>query len=100
MAQAVVEELRMRGFDEEGRRIAPGATAEEATQEGSLGKRSGEDVPEALVGTVDIEVVVQIVEVKYKEVQRQAGLLVQEVLNICGRPQRKSKPSKSRKDQY
>lgn len=100
LTQAVLEQLRIRGFDGEGRKIALGATGEEASPKSSLGETSGEGVPEALVGTVDIEVVNQIVEVEYKEVQRQAGLLVQEVLKICGRPQLQNKPSVSRKVSY
>ena len=79
VAQAVMEDLRGRGFDDEGRRIDGGAIVggEQVKGEGRC--------PDALIGTVDVEVMDQCVETKYAEVQRQAGLIVDEVLNICGR---------------
>jgi len=92
LAQAVVEQLRLRGFDGKGRRVATASTAEESPKK-ILGETATEGIPEALVGSVDIEVLNLSVEVKYEEVQRQAGLLVDEILNICGRPQHKSKLS-------
>lgn len=100
MTQAVVEQLRLRGFDGKGRRLALGGTAEEGVLRRPVDKRLMENTPEALIGTVDIEVLSQIVAVKYEEVQKQAALLVQEVLNICGQPQRYTKASMSRSISY
>lgn len=100
MTQAVMEQLRLRGFDGKGRRLALGATAEEGVLTRPSNKRSMENIPEALIGTVDVEVLNQTVAVKYEEVQKQAVLLVQEILNICGRPQRSNKASMSRSISY
>lgn len=97
VSQAVVEQLRVKGFDGKGRRI-------DATETASQGHNSSEGLgnagPDALVGTVDIEVLNPCVQKEFKEVQQQAGALVESVLSICGRSQAKDKPPnrpKSRK---
>ncbi len=73
VALAIVEELKRRGFDKKGRRLAD---------------VEGKQVPEVLIGTVDIEVMKKCVEAEHAEVQRQAGLVVQAILKICGGHQR------------
>lgn len=69
VALAILEELKRRGFDQKGRRMA---------------NLEGGPVPDVLVGTVDIEVLKKCIEAKHEEVRRQAGLVVQEILRICG----------------
>ena len=87
MDQAVKQALRTNGFDSNGRKIEDGTLSVE---------RQGNNVlqyPQALVGTVDIEVMDCSVLVAYEEVQRQASLVVDEILRVCGRQLRKSSTS-------
>lgn len=86
IAQAVTQELRVRGFDGKGRRVDTGSTTEKRLEE------SGERRPDALVGTVDIEVMNQSVETGFAEVQRQVGLLAEQIVRICGRQVRQTNP--------
>lgn len=79
VAQAVSKALEFRGFDGKGRKIDIGAA-----KDGQAG-RNGESGPDALIGTVDIEVMNSSVETKFAEVERQAGLVVDAILRICGR---------------
>lgn len=72
VTRAVVEELQKRGFDKKGKKIVK--------VEGGQLAAGASDV---LVGTVGIEVLKKCVEAQYDEVQRQAGLMVQEILSIC-----------------
>lgn len=89
VSQAILEQLRARGFDGNGRRIAALETASPGynSREGLVNAR-----PDALVGTVDIEVLNPCVQKDYKEIQRQAGALVESVMSICGRSQAEDKP--------
>ena len=66
---AVLENLKDNGFDKDGRRMAD-AQKISTTQ--------------LLIGTVDIEILKKSVEVNHAEVQRQARLIVQAILEICG----------------
>lgn len=90
LTQAVIEELGKRGFDRKGRKITSGSPVEESPPKRVPSGRFGEGMPDALVGTVDVEVMTPTVEVDYKEVQKQAGLLVQEIVDICGQQQRRN----------
>lgn len=83
IAQALVAELRGRGFDRKGKRLE---IKNEEVEE--MGQEEENHVPEVLIGTVAIETFPKSLEVKYKEVQRQAGLMVEEILRICGGSQR------------
>ena len=91
VAQAVTEGLRVRGFDGKGRRIEGfgDGGGEEVTK-----GQSGLDV---LVGTVEVEIMNQSVETAFAEVRRQAGLVVEEILRICGRQGRMEKPQARRR---
>lgn len=85
---AVIEDLRTRGFDRKGRKIVTKVSSNESrSQKGAPGSRA----PDALIGTVDIELMDQAVEADYREVQRQAGLVAAMILHICGRHQDKVK---------
>ena len=79
MLQAIVEELRERGFDRQGKRLE--TRHEEAAK---LGQQEGTDRLEVLVGTVTIGTQPKILLAEYAEVRRQAGLIADEVLRICG----------------
>lgn len=86
---AIIEELRVRGFDRNGRKInTKGLSEASRSQKGAPGSK----VPDTLIGTVDIEVLSQNVETDYREVQRQAGLVADKILGICGRHQGQIKP--------
>ncbi|KAL6721858.1 hypothetical protein ACLMJK_000963 [Lecanora helva] len=78
IAQAMKQELSARGYDGEGRRVSTGAVSEDAIGES---KRR----PDMLIGTVDIEVFSHSMGIGFAEVQNQMGLVVEEVLRICGR---------------
>ena len=83
IAQALVEELKGRGFDRKGKKLE---RKNEEVRE--MGQEEENDVPEVLVGTVAIETLPRSLQVKYEEVQRQAGLMAEEILRICGRKRR------------
>lgn len=84
--QAVTGALRMRGFDRNGKRLRD--------PDASTPKRSESNcspvnlitgyTPEALVGTAEVHILQNIVETSYTEVQRQAGMMVDKILKICG----------------
>ena len=88
IAQALVEELKSKGYDRRGKRVESVGDI----RENSKAKEEG-DMPEMLVGTVAIETLPKSLEVKYKEVQRQAGLIVKEILKTCD-PRRKGNSKK------
>ncbi|KAL2042647.1 hypothetical protein N7G274_004406 [Stereocaulon virgatum] len=77
--QAIVEELRERGFDRHGKRLE--TRHEEATE---LGQQEKTDRLEVLVGTLHIGAQPKILLAEHTEVRRQAGLIADEVLRICG----------------
>ena len=77
--QALVEELRERGFDRQGKKLE--------TRHGEmarLGQQEETDRLEVLVGTVSIGTQPKILLTEYAEVRRQAALIADEVLRICG----------------
>lgn len=71
--QAIVEALSIRGFDKKGKQLNKIAES-----------RVGENVPTVLVGTLAVEAMPRSKEVKYKEVQEQALMIVDHVVKICG----------------
>ncbi len=77
MRQAIVDALNSRGFDRKGKRLdmlaGPGQ-----------GIDGGHVLPELLAGTLNLEAMPLIRETKYEEVQRQAAMVVNEVIRICG----------------
>lgn len=85
--QAVTEALRTKGFNRNGKRLAHPA-ASTLTQSESKGSPVGlalEHSPEVLVGTVEVLILQNCIETSFTEVQRQAGLMVDRILEICGR---------------
>ena len=77
MRQAIVDALKSRGFDPKGKKLK--------TFPGPGQKTDGCHVlPELLSGTLSIETMPLIRETKYEEVQRQAAMIVNEVIRICG----------------
>lgn len=94
LQNAILSELRSRGFDGQGRRLEKidARTAGPAKnalpnhlQDGESRKIEESD----LIGSADIRVLEKIVEVKYETVQEQAGLVVQEILKVCSQSTRK-----------
>lgn len=85
VSQALTEVLRERGFDTNGRRVEKGVIAHTRGLEKAVYGRTAAVNPDVLVGTVDIEVLSTCVETKYDDIKAQAELLVQKVLEICGR---------------
>ena len=85
--QAVTGALRMRGFDKNGKRLVD---SDASPRKGSKPNSSPvtltwERTPEALIGTVDVHVLQNSIETSFTEVQRQAGVMVDNILEICGR---------------
>ncbi len=77
MRQAIVDALNSRGFDRKGRRLKTLAGP-------GQGIDGGHVLPELLSGTLNVETMPLIRETKYEEVQRQAAMVVNEVIRICG----------------
>ena len=85
--QAVTGALRMKGFDRNGRRLGDSDASTMTTSEsnGSPVSSTMGFAPEALVGTVEVHVSQISIETSFTEVQRQAGVMVDKILEICGR---------------
>lgn len=85
--QAVTRALRMRGFDRNGRRLVDpyACTSRGSDPHNSPNYLTTKSAPEALIGTVDIHVMHQIIETSFTEVQRQAGVVADNILKTCGR---------------
>ena len=77
MRQAIVDALKTRGFDRQGKKLTTLAQPGQGTNGGDV-------LPELLSGTLSIETMPLIRETKYEEVQRQAAMVVNEVIRICG----------------
>ena len=75
--QAIVDALKIRGFDRQGKKLKTFAGP-------GQGIDGGHVLPELLSGTLSIETMPLIRETKYEEVQRQADMVVNEVIKICG----------------
>ena len=84
---AVTGALRMRGFDRSGRRLVdPDAkTLKGSELNGSPVSLRLEHAPDVLVGTVEVKIMPNIIETSFTEVQSQAGVIVDGILEICGR---------------
>lgn len=83
---AVAEALRMRGFDRSGKRLVDGGvtTMGKVRSRGVSHEQTTPCIQDSLVGTVDVQILNPSVEANFKEVQRQAGLVVEEILRVCG----------------
>ena len=77
----------MKGFDRTGKRLDDVVehTVDTSGSMSPLVKEEGTQALEMLIGTVDVQILNKCIETEYNEVRRQAGLVVQEVLKICGR---------------
>lgn len=87
--QAVVEDLERRGFNNRGQPLKIAETTHCYTLGTSSpnNKRTRTAVDtrrHGLIGTADVHVLNKAVEADYQEVQRQAGLVVNEIIKICG----------------
>ena len=87
IGQAVTEALRLRGFDGNGRRLTD---SEGSTLKGSKSNRSPIELttkptPEALIGTANVYVLPDSIKTSFIEVQRQAGVVADKILQTCGR---------------
>lgn len=85
--QAVTGALRMRGFGRDGRRLVDpyASTSRGSDPHNSPNNPTTKSAPEALIGTVDINVLHQSIETSFTEVQRQAGVVADNILKTCGR---------------
>ena len=85
--QAVTGALIMRGFDRNGRRLVdPDASITKVSEpNGSPVNLTMNFAPDALIGSVEIHVLDDSIGMSFTEVQRQAGLVVDKILEICGR---------------
>ena len=84
--QAVTEALRTRGFGRNGRRLVdPYASTAKGLDPNSPDNVTAKSAPEALIGTVDIQILHQSIETSFTEVQRQAGVVADNILKTCGR---------------
>ena len=85
--QAVTGALRMRGFGTNGRRLvdrSPSAPRGSGSS-GSQNKTMRDHALEALIGTVEVHVLPKSIETNFAEVQRQMGVMVDQILKKCGR---------------
>ena len=89
--QAVTGALRMRGFDRNGRKLvdSDASTLKTSESTGNPVILTKEHSPEALVGTVEVHILQNIVGKSYTEVERQAGVMADKILEICGHYPRK-----------
>lgn len=85
--QAVTGALRMKGFDRNGRRLVDpyACTSRGSDPHNSPNDPTIKSAPEVLIGTVDIHVLHQSIETSFTEVQRQAGVVADNILKTCGR---------------
>ena len=85
--QAVTEALRTRGFGTDGKRLVDRSpyTPRGSESKGSQNIQMRDHAPEALVGTVAVQVLPNSIETNFAEVQRQIGGMVDQILKKCGR---------------
>lgn len=85
--QALTGALRMRGFDRNGKRLVDRdpSTFKQSESNGSQVSSTREDTPEALIGTVEVQILEDSIGASFAEVQRQAEVMVDNILRICGR---------------
>ena len=95
--QAVTEALRVRGFDKKGRRLKDChvSIAKVSGSNSSLTDLTSKSMLEALIGTVNVQILPSSTETKFTEVQRQAGVVADKVLQTCGRYPRHNSTVKS-----
>ena len=74
---AIIAQLKAQGFEADGRECRSSAT-----------DARGPHTKRRLVGTAEISVLQHSLDVKYQEILRQSGLVVQEILKVCGFPKR------------
>ena len=87
IGQAVTEALRVRGFDGNGRRLIDpeSGTLTRSKLNGSPTDLTTKSTPEALIGTATVYVLPDSIKTSFTEVQRQAGVVADKVLETCGR---------------
>ena len=85
--QAVTSALRLRGFDRNGRRLinSEGSTLKGSKLNDSPIDLTANSTPEALVGTASVYVLPDSIKTSFTEVQRQAGVVADKILQKCGR---------------
>ena len=87
IVQAVAGALRMRGFRTNGKRLVDPSpnTPRVSESNSSQNKKMQDQAPEALIGTVEVQVLPESIETKFAEVQRQIGMMVDQIVKKCGR---------------
>ena len=87
IGQAVTEALRLRGFDRYGRKLVDSNTSgiKGLDLNSSSIDLTTRSAPEVLIGTVNVHVLPDSIETRFTEVQRQAGVVADRVLETCGR---------------
>ena len=90
ICQAVTEALRVRGFDGNGRRLIDleGSTLKGSKLNGSPIDLTTKSTPEALIGTANVYVLPDSIKTSFAEMQRQAGVVADRILQTCGRDPR------------
>ena len=97
IGQAVTEALRVRGFDGNGRRLIDpeGNTLKVSRLSGNPIDLTTKSTPEALIGTANVYILPDSIKTSFTEVQRQAGVVADKVLETCGRYPRHSQHNHS-----
>ena len=92
IGQAVIEALRVRGFDVNGRKLIDpeGSKVIISRLNGSPIDLTTNSTPEALIGTANVYILPDSIKTSFTEVQRQAGVVADKVLETCGRYPRHS----------
>ncbi|KAM0804127.1 hypothetical protein BDR22DRAFT_885910 [Usnea florida] len=87
IVHAVTWALRMRGFGTNGKRLVDRSpnTPIMSESNGSQNKKMQDHAPEVLIGTVEVHVLPKSIETSFAEVQRQIGMLVDQIFEKCGR---------------
>lgn len=97
LRNAIVDQLKLEGFDKTGKKIEHETTTPpapvETTSEKEIELQTTPPAPaettsgyKSIVGMAEIFVHDACAEVSFEEVQRQASLIVQSVLQVCGWP--------------
>ena len=63
---------------------------------GSQIKKMQDHAPEALIGTVEVHVLPKSIETSFAEVQRQIGMMVDQIMEKCGRYPRPARSNSNR----
>ena len=84
--QAVTEALKIRGFEKNGRRlVGPDSSTNKSELDSSPVGLTVQNTPETLIGTVSVHILQDCIKASFNEVQRQAEVMADKIVDICGR---------------